>query len=174
MTKNSSIKEEDFYLEEGQIERDLSINQNSLIEEFLEQPSRYSYYASLFADSKKDLDEAEEHEKVTRSKIIIELKELDPKMTIQVIEASYRTDDRHVKAVAKTIEAEHTHNILQGVLEAFRQRKSSLENVARLKYSEFNAEPKAPGYDKAALEESKSNDIKKRQLMRREKNNKGE
>lgn len=135
---------EDVTLTEDQIIEDLSIDRNNLAEEFLKQPGKYYFYASLLGQAQKELDESEQNEKVIRSQIIVELKEINSKMTAVEIEALYRTDPRHIKAKEKTIEATQLFNDINGAVQALTMKRSSLEMLVKLQNNALYSEPQKP------------------------------
>ena len=95
-----------------EIQSRLTIDKDNLEQEILEQPNFYFLYGVMCAEAQKELNNAEEYEKVTRSEIFKELKASPEKMTEKQIEAEYRTDPLHLDAVKKTTESQLNYDVL--------------------------------------------------------------
>jgi hypothetical protein len=130
--------------EELNYEDDIRIDKHRLDREFVTHPKKHMKYARLAAQATAALTRAEENVKIIRSEIITELLAKGTKPTGQVIEATYRTDERHKEAKDEWIEAQETASILNEAVIAFRHRKNSLENLAQLHVSGYFSSPKAP------------------------------
>lgn len=130
--------------EEINYEDDISINKHRLDREFVTHPKKHMKYARLAAQATAVLTRAEENVKIIRSEIITELLAGGTKPTGQVIEATYRTDERHKKAKEAWVKAQETASLLNEAVIAFRHRKNSLENLAQLQMSGYFSPPKAP------------------------------
>lgn len=114
-----------------EIQSRLTIDKDNLEQEILEQPNFYFLYGVMCAEAQKELNNAEEYEKVTRSEIFKELKASPEKMTEKQIEAEYRTDPRHLDAVKKTTESQFNYDVLSAAQASFAQRKYMLELLAK-------------------------------------------
>lgn len=139
-------------MEEVDFKRELEINPHKLDQEWLRQPQQFQKYAELAADADKEAKRAEERLKVIRSELILEaangnIPELG-KATAQTIEAWYRTHPKHKKAKEALHEAEHTRDVLQGAVQAFRMRGNSLENLVKMHLSNYYTNPN-PGINEA-------------------------
>jgi hypothetical protein len=130
--------------EETIYEDDIRIDKHRLDREFVTHPKKHMKYASLAAQASAALARAEENVKIVRSEIITELLAKGTKPTGQVIEATYRTDERHKEAKDEWIRAQETAQLLNEAVIAFRHRKNSLENLAQLHISGYYSSPKAP------------------------------
>ena len=125
-------------------EDDIRIDKHRLDREFVTHPKKHMKYAKLAAQATAELARAEENVKVIRSEIVIDLLAKGTKPTGQVIEATYRTDKRHIKAKEEWIKAQETSQLLNEAVIAFRHRKNSLEGLASLHQSGYFSSPKAP------------------------------
>ena len=125
-------------------EVDLEIDQHQLDQEWLNQPNLFMKYAEAQAEAKRILDNAHEHVKVTRSKLVRECKSNFPKATGPEIEAYYREDKRHRRAKDKMIEAEYDYSLMCGAVQGFHMRKRALEDLVRLWAGEYYSSPRSP------------------------------
>lgn len=125
-------------------EKDISINKHKLDREFVTHSKKHMRYAELAARASAAAARAHEKVKVIRSEIITEILAEGGKPTAQVMEARYRTDKRHKEAKDELIRAEETAQLLNEAVLAFRARKTSLENLARLHMSGYYSDPEAP------------------------------
>ena len=161
------------YLENYDYASDVIIDKDALDDEWINQPSLFMRYAEAQAESKMELDRAHEAVKVARSEIIRELKNDYPKMTEKVIEAHYRTDERHLDAKEAMIEAEYVYNMLNAAVMAMHQRKMALENLVRLQGQEYFSTPTPKGTEKEKevvreqMDEKRRTAAKKRVKSRR-------
>lgn len=130
--------------EENEYQKDLEIDEFNLDKEWLEQSNRYMKYAELCADAERDMNEIHEELKVTRSELVTECKEEDPKATGPEIEAYYRTATSHKDLKDQFLTAQHNFRIMETAVRAFYMRKVALENLVRLQLSSFYGDPTSP------------------------------
>lgn len=138
---------------EDRFEEEVQVDPFRLDDEWINQANLYGKYADLAAQARKDLDQAHQDEKTTRSEIILELREEDPKMTAMIMEARYRSDPRHRETKRVRIQAEFLWNRYNNRVYAFTHRKTALENLVRLWAGEYFGTPVADrtmpeGYEK--------------------------
>lgn len=133
-------KEFEFDEEDFDYELDTAIDKHHLDKELEVQHSLFMKYSKLSKKAKEIFDDKWEAVKKIRSKIIKEIKEDDPKATAQLIEAGYRTDERHIEAKGEMIEAEYQYGILDGAVMSLHQRKASLQGLIKLYLNEYWAD----------------------------------
>ena len=123
-------------------QEDLAIDPLELDEEWLTQSGKYMKYSELLADAEKEMKQAQENTKVTRSRLIRECKENDSKATAQIIESYYREHDDHISAKNAQIEAEYKVSMLSNAVFAFTHRRKALENLVQLHISNYFSSPR--------------------------------
>lgn len=135
-------------------EKDLQIDADNLDVEFLRQPSLYMQYAEALAEANERLHKADQKIKVVRSELtlqaarnpeILEVKKgksVSP--TANNVEAYYRTHKNHIEAKEEWLSASKQVEMLQNAVIAFNQRKTSLEQLARLTIAGYCAMPSEP------------------------------
>lgn len=131
-------------------EQDLEIDPTALDVEWLGQAKRFMHYAKLSAQADRKVRLAEENVKTVRSELVRKVQE-DPdllgdeiKLTAQTTEAYYRLHPKYKKAKKELIKLQFRANILTQAVSAFRQRRSSLENLVTLHGQQYFASPKEP------------------------------
>lgn len=140
-------------------EEALKINPHKLDKEWLEHAIKFQTWAEMAADADADAKHCEEKVKTIRSEIIKSLAEGGKKPTGQIIEAEYRTNQEYKEAKQDLIEAEHTRDILDNAVSAFRARRSALENLVQLHLSGYFSSPRDPkntNFGKKAETETKA------------------
>lgn len=175
-TDKFKFNEDDF-----DYELDTEIDKKNLDKELEKQHSLFMKYSRLAKQAKKYFNHRWEVVKRVRSKIIKELKEEaeaeKQKMpTAQIIEAEYRTDQRHIKAKSEMIDAEYMSDLLDGAVMSLHQRKAALSDLIRLYLAEYWDDSTSGivdgdtqrAYDKKQKEKSKQI-VKKRSTRRRKK-----
>ena len=128
---------------------DISIDPESLDLEWLRHSSTFMQYSELKAEAKRELDRAKEKKKTIRSELILRARKGGPdligcKVTDQTVEAWYRTQEGYIDAVEELADAEYEHNILDGAIFAFQNRKTALENLVKLMLAGYFAAPSEP------------------------------
>lgn len=170
-----SNKDFEFDEEKFDYELDTEIDKNHLDEELECQHSLFMKYSKLSKLAKRVYDFKWEEVKKIRSRIIKEIKTEDAKATVQIIEAGYRTDERHIEAKKEMIEAEYQWNIMDGAVMSLHQRKASLQNLIQLYLNEYWADGASGNIDgetRTAYEKhqkSKAKEIIKKKSSRRRK-----
>jgi hypothetical protein len=125
-------------------EEDSKIDPFNLHEECIRQPELVEKYSKLAAIAQKELSDAHEHVKVTRSDIIKEIKEKNPKITLPELEAKYRTDPEHIEAKEAYIRAEYNYNMIMAGVYKMQSRKASLDNLISLHAQQYYSVPNLP------------------------------
>ena len=132
-------------------EKDLRIDVDALDTEWADQPALALKYCRHYAECVKELQEAEEEIKITRSELIKEANE-NPvgccdkeKPNAGDIEAYYRNHDRHKKAKEQMIVLQYEVNMAESAKNEFSfSRKAALENLVILHGQQYFAGPKVP------------------------------
>ncbi len=133
-------------------EKDLKIDVDSLDVEWADHAELSLQYGKHYANCMKELEEAEEEIKITRSELIKEANE-DPegclgddiKPTAPNVEAYYRNHRRHKKAKTRIIEAQYEARMADAAKNEFSfSRKAALENLVILHGQQYFAGPKIP------------------------------
>ncbi len=133
-------------------EIDVEIDGSALDLECLKQASLASKYRNHWVTCSKKLLKAEEYVKLVRSELTMELME-DPteclkagvKPTGPVIEAYYRTHERHINAKKKWMKAKNDLEVAEiGVKEICVTRKNQLSNLIELHGQHYFAGPSVP------------------------------
>jgi len=120
---------------------ELEIDEFDFVNEWLTQPKLFAKYAEACTEAKEIKDRKHEELKVARSELIIECKTDNPKATGPEIEAYYRTHKKHKRLKKELLAVEKDHNHLCDAVQAFKQRKYSLEELQQLYRDKYYAEP---------------------------------
>ena len=129
------------------IEKDLLLDPFNLALEASNQPGTFMYWASQYADARKILDDKKKILDITRSEIIMHVKEhpkeyvSDGKATAQIIEAIISRSKNYLTILDELNKAQHEYNILANAVKAFEQKKASIEMLVKLRGHEYFSEP---------------------------------
>jgi hypothetical protein len=168
-------------MKEFDYEADLEIDRNALDLEWIEQPRLFMKYAEESAKADNRVMEFAERLKVLRSELILEANEQGEdvlgegvKATAVNCEAYYRNHKKYRQAKQEWIEASGEAGLLKAAVFAMGQRKTALENLARLHGQEYFAGPRTPrDLDIESARWKKDRDamdkIKERRMTRRKK-----
>ncbi len=124
--------------------QDLSIDQNALDIEFLNQPNLYMKYSEELAHAERVTKRANEKVKTIRSELVDEANRKLDKPNQQKVESYYRMDDSYKEAKTELHDAEFEQSILTNALWAIGHRKTSLENLVKLMVAQYFAPPAEP------------------------------
>ena len=130
-------------------EQDLQISPDSLDVEFLRQPALYMKYAEESAKAKDRLARAKETLEVTRAEIDKAIR-LTPseygveKVTEGAITSTLLQLPQYQNANEAYLKAKYEADLLQAAVIAMDQKKSSLEQLARLTVAGYCAMPSEP------------------------------
>lgn len=132
-------------------EEDVAIDESSLDQEWLDQPSLMMKYGRYRAGLQRDLDIAEENIKLIRSNLIKKANENPDKYLGQgikptgpVVEAYYRNSVKHKEAKKKYIELQYEVNLAWIATNSIDARKIALENLVKLHGQQYFAGPRVP------------------------------
>lgn len=130
-------------------EKELQIDILSLDTEWIQQPRLFMKYADLQSESRKELDELKQKQKVKRSELLLEAAEggeelIGSKPTVSAIDAWVESQKSYKELVQQIIDKEYELNILTGAVRAFDQKKAALENLVRLWQGSYFSGPREP------------------------------
>ena len=131
---------------------DINIDETALDVEWLNQPRLMAKYAVILATAARDVDYSKENLDVVRADLELEVRdkpeafgvEKGTRVTEALVTAIVLGCDKYKKASREYIDAKYEHNIALGIVRAFDQRKSSLENLVRLHGQSYFAGPTIP------------------------------
>ncbi len=150
---------------------DLEIDVNNLDQEFIKQPIITMRYGDLYADMQKERDEAHEDVKIIRSELIVECKENQSKATGPIIEAYYRTHEKHKKAKENLINTEHRLLRAKNAYEQFQfTRSKSIEKLADLHMKGLLSDVKQPKKDVKKDRHTNATNRQRRRLNKKKEN----
>jgi hypothetical protein len=144
-------------------EDEMYIDENALDVELLEQPQLVVRYSTQLAEAKAEQALAKEAIDYEKAQIDFAVRE-DPdkfgigKITENAINNAILIEDSYRKLLTKYNEATRHVNILQGVVYAINDRKSSLENLVKLHGQQYFAGPSVP-HNLAELREEKRDEM---------------
>jgi len=129
-------------MSEFDFEGDSQIDPHNLHNEWMRQSNLMMKYGREVSRLQKVKDKALEDEKVIRSQIIMEIQKSGEKVTAPIMEAMYRTDNRHITANDVSIRAEYEYNMAMNALMAINAKKNALEGLVKLFGMEYFSVPK--------------------------------
>jgi len=130
-------------------EDDIKIDELALDIEWLDQPRLMLKYTKYQAETRKQMDLAKERLELVKAELDKKIRS-DPesygirKVTETVVTNTIVLTDDYQKAVDDYLNAKFEYDVASGIVKAFEQRKSSLENLVRLFGQEYFAGPSAP------------------------------
>ena len=130
-------------------ENDIVISCEELDTEWLEQPRLMMEYTQHAAEMRRDMDKAKEKVDVVRAELDKFIRS-DPdtyginKISNPVVEATIIDQQLYKDAMAAYLDIKYEHDVAQGVVRAFDQRKTALENLVKLHGQQYFAGPKVP------------------------------
>lgn len=130
-------------------QKDLEIDLNNLHGEWLKQPVLYSQYAEAAAEASRQKDDTRNKLEVIRAQLDLEIRSNPGKFELgKVTEAAVANvvllQREYQEALGKYYQAKYELEILNGVVKAFDQKKTALENEVRLWAGQYFAGPKEP------------------------------
>ena len=128
---------------------DLEIDHNNLDIEFIEQPTKFAYYAEQTANAKLVFEKSKERFEVAKAMAELRIRselelENGKKPTESVVAAHLVLDDNFSKARQEHNDDAHTYNLISISVKAFEHRKVSLENLVKLLGMNYFSSPEAP------------------------------
>lgn len=132
-------------------EDDIRIDESALDVEWLEQPRLMYKYTRHAAERKQAMDLAKEHLEFVSAEIAKQIRDVPDefdlegvRLTDAIVNSTVKTDDRYKKAVRRYNQQRFEYDVAQGVVRAFDQRKSALENLVKLHGQQYFAGPSVP------------------------------
>ena len=130
-------------------EKDISIDEEALDIEWLEQPRLMMRYSKHLAQTRMEFDELKQALEITKAEIDQRIRKspdkykLD-KVTDKAIESITITTVEYKQAFQEYLDAKYEFDMAMGAVKAFEQRKEALENLVRLHGQQYFAGPKVP------------------------------
>jgi len=130
-------------------EKDIVIDESALDVEWLEQPRLFLRYCRKEHEARRDMDYAKERLDVVRAKLDKKMRADPDKYDITRISEGAITNTvllqpSYEEASTKYIEAKYEYGMSIAAVRAFDQRKTALENLARLHGQQYFAGPRLP------------------------------
>jgi hypothetical protein len=135
----------------------LDIDPHQLDKEWISQPRFFMQYALQAADARRAYEEAkaalkvvaaEQDNRIRQKAAALEEKTTEAAISAQVIRSkSYREAEQTV------FDSKHHADVMDAATEALRHRKDALENLVRLRLSEYYSEPRATGNAKDMVDD---------------------
>lgn len=153
---------------------DLQIDLLNLEDEWANQARLYRRYAAELADAIRDLEESKNDLELAKAQIGMDVR-TNPekygltKTTETSITAAILMCSDYQTVQEALIEARHAVEILKGMEEACRQRKTALENAVKLFLSEYYSDPKAPEGKREEVAEMEKKSVRRKGVRQRRK-----
>ena len=130
-------------------ERDISIDQDALDVEWLDQPKLMFRYAQHAADMQRDYDQAKEQLDVVRAELDKKVREAPEnydiaKLTETVVSNTIITQKEYKQASTNVVNAKHDLDMARAAVKAMDGKKDALENLVRLHGQQYFAGPSVP------------------------------
>jgi hypothetical protein len=135
----------------------LSIDQNLLDREWLNQPRFFFRYAKMLADARMAFEQAKANLKVVAAeadqKVRIRAAKLEEKVTEAIVFATVQRREDYRDAEQAVFTAKHNMDVLDAAVTALEHRKSALENLVRLHGQNYFSTPRADGDNKGMVDD---------------------
>jgi len=130
-------------------EKDISIDEEALDIEWLEQPRLMMQYSKHLAQARMELDELKQALEITKAEIDRKIRATPEKyklekITDKSIESITITSSEYKQAFQEYLDAKYEADMAMSAVRAFEQRKEALENLVRLHGQQYFAGPKVP------------------------------
>lgn len=135
-------------METRNYKNDLQINSGDLQSEWIEQPSRYMYYAEAYADAVLEKDKAKNNLDIMYARLEMKLrsgeweKHFEKYPSEGVVNSYVIQREEYQKCLEKYHKACHDVNLMQSAKTAFDHRRKALENLVTMMVTGFHSEPK--------------------------------
>lgn len=156
-------------------DEEIEIDEQALDVEWLNQPKLMLKYTRARAEAQRELDMAKEIRDVTRARVDKAIRE-DPEkhgvvagprgITEGGITAAIADHPDYIKANRAYVDSSYEFNVATGVVAAFDQRKTALENLVRLHGQSYFAGPKVP-HDLGEMRRQKDEEAQRGVKIRR-------
>lgn len=130
-------------------EKDVTIDENSLDIEWIEQPKLMLKYGTTLSDGVRALEFAKEQLEVVRAELDKEIRQNPEKFEIQkitesVVQNTILLQEKYQEQNNKVIEAKHTVDMAKTAVRSMDGKKDALENLVRLHGQQYFAGPSVP------------------------------
>jgi hypothetical protein len=130
-------------------EKDIRIDDSALDIEFLEQATLFMKYSQNVAEMERLKDLAKEKLEFIKARLDRDIRQKPSyfdvdKITDKVVESTILIQEEYKEASTAYIQAKFEWSNAKGVADAFEQRKSCLEGLAKLLGQQYFAGPKVP------------------------------
>lgn len=130
-------------------ETDIVIDESALDVEWLEQPRLFLRYCRKEHEARRDMDYAKERLDLVKAKLDKKMRADPDRYQIERISEgaimnTILLQPEYEEAAKKHIEAKYEYGIAIAAVRAFDQRKTALENLARLHGQQYFAGPRVP------------------------------
>lgn len=151
------------------LEQLLAIDETQLQAALQQQPDAYWRISETLALEESRRDALKQYHEEAEAHAYLDIKrqaaEEEIKLTEKELTAKVRVDPDVLEAVDKLLKKERTVAQLKALLEAFKQRKSALENLVTLFLQSYYGEPSDRG--RADLRDRQYMDVRRRQTEQR-------
>lgn len=126
------------------------IDPNRLDEEWVEQVSHYHTWAMKLADAKMEYERAKSQEEMVTAEIDQRIRlhpdqfGMEKRTTEDGIKKTIVLQKSYQRAREEVIKAKHTMDQVQGAVNTLDNRKYALQDLVKLRLSDYFAEPAAP------------------------------
>jgi hypothetical protein len=145
----------------------LDVDENELVEEWVNQPRNIGKFIREQADARYELDVAKSNLDLVRAKLDLNIRENPeeydlPKVTEASIAGAITLQDEFQKAQKKVTTIKHRVDLLQGVITGLEHKKRALEKLVDLHMQDYYSTPKAKGENKEAMEDMETSAMLRR------------
>lgn len=128
---------------------DLKIDETALDVEWLNQPSLLAKYTKIAAQARLDMDTAKDYLDYKKAELDKNIRKNPDKYGVEkvtegAIASAIVLDDEYKEAQEELNNCRYEYDMVRGMVEAFEQRKSALENLVKLFNSNYFAGPTVP------------------------------
>lgn len=124
-----------------------AVDEQHLVEEWVEHPSRVFYYATLAANIQMSLEEAKRFDEVLRADLSLDVRKNPEAFGLQkttegLIEAIIQSDGRVQSSAKKIIRLKNELDLAKAAVSALESKKKALESIVQLHMTSYFANPK--------------------------------
>jgi hypothetical protein len=129
-----------------------SIDEQQLVEEWVEHPSRVFYYARLAADIQMSLDEARRHDEVLRADLSLDIRKNPDEFGLQkttegLVNAAIESNEDVQVSAKKIIRLKNELDYAKAAVSALESKKKALECIVQLHATSYFATPRTAKSD---------------------------
>jgi|GEM_PF-2091359 len=149
MKPNKTIDTDEFKI--------LDIDPNLLDKEWINQPRFFMRYALQAADARRRYEEAKANLKIVAAEqdqqVRMRAAANEEKTTEASISAQVIRNSKYWEAEQAVFDAKYHMDVMDAAVEALRHRKDALENLVRLRLSEYYSEPRATSDNRGMIDD---------------------